>query len=127
HPFELRRRRDTVSRIRPRAARAAQPGTLSLAVRHRGAPGLCRVPVADLRALDVDAGDLAALRPPLPDGGADPGGVAAPAARGANLQPGLCDGGVYGLGVARPRAPPCGAAGRVGSRAVRSRTARPDR
>src|SRR5262249_61459925 len=104
--FELRRRRDPVSRIRPRAARAAQPGALSLAIRHCGETGFCRVPLADLRALDVGAGDIAQLRPPLPDRGADPGAVAAPAARSAHLQPGLCDGGVYGLGVARSRAPP---------------------
>ena len=41
-----------VPRIRPRAAWAAEPGALSVAIRHRGAARLCRVPVADLRALD---------------------------------------------------------------------------
>src|SRR5207249_8168436 len=88
-PVELRRRPDIVSRIRPRAARALEPGTLPLAVRHRGASGFCRVPLADLRALDVRTGDAAPLRPPLPDRGADPGAAAAPPARGENLQPGL--------------------------------------
>src|SRR6202011_3107119 len=99
-PAELRRRQDLVSRIRPWVARAIEPGALPLAIRHRGASGLCRVPLADLRALDVDAGDIAPVRPPLPERRADPRGAATAAARGANLQPGLCDGGVYRLGVA---------------------------
>ena len=63
HSVELRRRRDPVPRIRSRAARAVEPGALSLAIRHRGAARFRRVPVADLRALDVGAGRICAATP----------------------------------------------------------------
>ena len=41
--LQLRRRAHAVPRIRPRAARAAVAGALSVAIRHRGAARLCRV------------------------------------------------------------------------------------
>ena len=115
-PIELRRRQDTVSRVRPRAAFIAEPSALPLAIRYCGATRLCRVPVPDLRALDVGAGNFADLRPPLPNRRASARGPAAPAYRGAKLQPGLRHGGVYGRRPDRPRSAP-----RSGDRDPRSR------
>ena len=72
HSIELRRRRDPVSRIRSRAAYIVEPGAVSLAIRHRGAPRFRRVPVAGFRALDVRTGEFAQIRPPLRNRRANP-------------------------------------------------------
>ena len=72
HSIELRRRRDPVSRIRSRSAFIAEPGAVSLAIRHRGAPRFRRVPVAGFRALDVRTGEFAQIRPPLRNRRANP-------------------------------------------------------
>ena len=84
-----------------------EPGALPLAIRHCGPTRFRRVSVADLRALDVGAADIADLRPPLPDWRADTRGSAAPASRCPELQPGLRHSGVCGLGADGPRSAPC--------------------
>ena len=83
-----------VPRIRPCAARAAEHRALPVAVRHRGARRLRRIPLPGAGALARRAGDAARACPPPRDRRAPAGGAAGQAAGGAQRGPGLRDGGV---------------------------------
>src|SRR5690349_7585905 len=84
---QLRRRAHPVPRVWPRSARPPLARPLPIAVRHRGAARLCRVPVAGLRALVRSTRHAAPLCPALPNGRALARGASAAAARGAHLRP----------------------------------------